>query len=180
MAYIRTNDRDLIQTGHLEDLGDGETVLVPFRKIVSKPMRNVPSGTGECASGDDHGTFIGTSGAHSVVRAGGHLCSVCVVRVIFGPATSVNQIGVSGTVSEGRTCAVLDHVRRTDEFAVWQTSALVLATARAGLTAVLPAVAGLTMTALAPLTLVRAPSASTTATTTLVQGALDHGDIAFG
>jgi hypothetical protein len=101
------------------------------------------------------------------------------VSVVLGPATIVNQVCVSGAISESRACAVLDHVRRTDELAVGKTSTLVLATARAGLATVLPAVTSLAMAALAPLAFLRAPSASTAATTTLVQGVLGHGGSAF-
>jgi hypothetical protein len=168
IAYIWAHDRNLIQTSHLQDLGNAEPVLIPLRKVVSKPVRNIPSRASESTPSDNESTLIRTSGTHGVVRASRHLRSVRVVRVVFGPATVVNQIGVSGTISKGGTCAVLDHVRRTDEFAVRKTSALVLATARAGLAAVLPASAGFAMTALAPLTLVGAPAASTAATTALV------------
>jgi hypothetical protein len=156
ITYIWTHNGDLIQTGHLQDLGYREPILIPLRKVVSKPVGNIPSRAGEGASSDDKSTLVRTSGSHSVVRASRHLSS------------------------EGRACAVLDHVRRTDELAVGQASALVLATARAGLASVLPAAAGFTETTLAPLTLVRVPSASTAATTTLVQGALGQGDFTFG
>jgi hypothetical protein len=154
--------------------------LVPFRQVVSKPVRNIPSRAGEGTSGDNESALIRASGTHSVMRTGRHLSSVRVVRVVFGPAAIVNQVGVSGTISKGRARPILDHVRRTDELAVGQTSALVLATTRAGLATVLPAAASYATTALAPLALVRAPSASTTAPTTLVQGTLGHGDLAFG
>ena len=152
----------------------------PFRKVVSKPVRNIPSRAGECTPSNDESTLIRTSGTHSVVRASRHLRSVRVVRVIFRPATIMNQVCVSGTIGESRTCAVLDHVRRTDELAVGQTSALVLAAARAGLATVLPAAAGFTKTALTPLTFLGAPSARTAATTTLVQGALGNGSFTLG
>jgi hypothetical protein len=180
IAYIWAHDRNLIQTSHLQDLGNAEPVLIPLRKVVSKPVRNIPSRAGESAPSDNESTLVRTSGTHGVVRVSRHLSSVRVVRVVFGPATVVNQIGVSGTVSKGGTCAVLDHVRRTDEFAVRKTSALVLATARAGLATVLPAVTSLAMAALAPFALLRAPSASTAAMTTLVQGTLGHGDFTLG
>jgi len=180
IAYIWAYNRNLVQTGHLQDLGNAETVLIPLRKVISKPVRNIPSRASESAPSNNESTLVRASGTHSIVRASRHLRSVCVVRVVFGPATIVNQVGVSSTVSKGGTCAVLDHVRRTDELAVGKTSTLVLATARAGLATVLPAAAGFTKTALAPLTFVRGPPASTAATTTFVQGALGHGNVAFG
>jgi hypothetical protein len=180
IAYIWAHNRDLVQTGHLQDLGYRETILVPLRQVVSKPVRDIPSRASERAPSDNESTLVGTSGTHGIVRAGRHLSSVCVVRVVLAPATVVNQVGVSGTIGESRSCAVLDHVRRTDEFAVRKTSALVFATARASLATVLPAATSFATTALAPLALVGAPSACTTATTTLVQGALGHGDLAFG
>jgi hypothetical protein len=180
ITYIWTHNGDLIQTGHLQDLGYREPILIPLRKVVSKPVGNIPSRAGEGASSDDKSTLVRTSGSHSVVRASRHLSSVCVVRVILGPATVVNQVSVSSTIGEGRACAVLDHVRRTDELAVGQASALVLATARAGLASMLPAAAGFTETTLTPLALVRVPSASTAATTTLVQGVLGYSDFTFG
>jgi hypothetical protein len=72
--------------------------------------------------------------------------------------------------------SVLNHVRWTDELAVRQAFALVLSTARASLAAVLPASTGLTMTALTPLTLARAPTTGTAATTALVHGPLCHSN----
>jgi len=92
----------------------------------------------------------------------------------------VDEVSVSGTVSKSRAGTILDHVRRTNELAIGQASALVLAAARASLAAVLPATTGLATTTLTPLVFVGVPSASTTATATLVQGALGHGDLAFG
>ena len=153
---------------------------VPFRKIVSKPVRNIPPRASKSTPSDNKRTLIRTSSTHSIVRAGRHLCSIRVVRVVFSPATSVNKIGVSGTISKSRSGAILDHVRRTNELAVGETSALVLATARAGLATVLPAAAGFTKTALTPLTFLGVPSASTAATTTLVQGALGNGSFTLG
>jgi hypothetical protein len=117
-TYIWAHNRDLIQTCHLQDLRNTETILKPLGKVVSKPVGNIPSRAGESAPSDNESALVRTPGTHSVVRAGRHLSSVSVVCIVFGPAFVVDQVGVSGTIGEGRACAVLDHVRRTDEFAV--------------------------------------------------------------
>jgi len=210
-THIWAHNWDLIQTGHLQDLRDRESILVPgvrktgvsmgvsfslstrsfgdkkpkscsnspFRKVITKPVGNIPPRASESAPSNNKSSLIRTPSTHSIVRTGRHLRSVSVVRIVLSPATGVHEISVSSTIRKSRASAILDHIRRTNEFAVGQTSAFVLGTARAGLAAVLPATAGFTTTTLAPVVFVGVPSACTAAAAALVHGALGHGDFAF-
>jgi hypothetical protein len=84
------------------------------------------------------------------VRVRRHLSTIQVVRIILNVISTLNEIGVGGTVSQCRSSAVLNHVRRLDELSVRKTLALVRTAARASLLAVLPALAGTTVLVLAP------------------------------
>lgn len=57
----------------------------------------------------------------------------------------LHNIRVGGAVGKCRTGTVLDHVRGSDELAVWKALAFVRTTARASLLAVLPTSTGFTV-----------------------------------
>ena len=107
--------------------------------LTSKPVRDILSRAGKCAPGDHQCAVIGTSSPHGIVRVSGHHRAVKAVRVVLDVSAALHDIRVCSAVRQRWAGAVLNHIRRPDELAVGQTSALVGSAARAGFAAVLPA-----------------------------------------
>ena len=76
--------------------------MIPYyHRHTSKPVRDIFARASKCASGNDKSAVVRAPRAHGVVRVSAHHGAVEVVGVILGPATRVDNVGVSRTISKG-------------------------------------------------------------------------------
>jgi len=53
-------------------VGEGGVLLIPSGQVISEPLSDTPTGTGESATGDDQGPQSGAAGKHSFIGNKAH------------------------------------------------------------------------------------------------------------
>ena len=103
----------------LKEMTNRSQVLVPSRDIVTQPVPDIAASTNKGTASDDHGALVRASLEHTVTTDFAHHCSVQVVSIVLGPASTVNEISLGSLITETARC-IIDSVSREEKVSVWQ------------------------------------------------------------
>lgn len=105
-AHVGADHVELEERGEGEHAADGLAVLLPRRGVVAEPVADLAARAGKGAAGDDELAEAGAAGEHGVVRKGGHLRAVEVVRVVHGQPVLVDHVRVDRVVGDAALVGV--------------------------------------------------------------------------